>query len=130
MWLLGNESAVLAVSPPYRPPWVHPRGLSASPGAGAILLPGLDATNVKGTVPSIDPLFWMRARFNRTLTNAGSWLSRPEPVVAVGVFTVLWVIVDSEFFQLAGSCKHRNAVDDALHPTLGTSGHAGYSRQT
>ena len=50
-------------------------------------------------MPSIDPLSWMRARFNRTLTNAGSWLSRPEPVVAVGVFTVLWLIVDIGSFN-------------------------------
>lgn len=44
-------------------------------------------------------LFRMRARFNRTLTNAGSWLSRPEPVVAVGAYTALWLIFDSESFN-------------------------------
>src|SRR5690242_1288351 len=41
----------------------------------------------------------MRARFNRTLTNAGSWLSRPAPVLVVGVYTVLWFIVDRESFN-------------------------------
>ena len=41
----------------------------------------------------------MRASFNRALTNAGSWLSRPEPVVAVGVFIGLWLIFDRESFN-------------------------------
>ena len=45
------------------------------------------------------PLFCMRASFNRALTNAGSWLSRPEPVVAVGVFIGLWLIFDRESFN-------------------------------
>jgi low affinity Fe/Cu permease len=41
----------------------------------------------------------MRASFNRALTNAGSWLSRPEPVVAVGVYIGLWLIFDRESFN-------------------------------
>ena len=45
------------------------------------------------------PLSDMRANFNRVLTNAGSWLSRPEPVVAVGVFIGLWLIFDRESFN-------------------------------
>jgi low affinity Fe/Cu permease len=45
------------------------------------------------------PLFCMRASFNRALTNAGSWLSRPEPVVAVGVYIGLWLIFDRESFN-------------------------------
>jgi low affinity Fe/Cu permease len=45
------------------------------------------------------PLFGMRASFNRALTNAGSWLSRPEPVVAVGVYIGLWLIFDPESFN-------------------------------
>jgi low affinity Fe/Cu permease len=36
---------------------------------------------------------------NRTLTNAGSWLSRPEPVVVVGAYTALWLIFDRESFN-------------------------------
>jgi low affinity Fe/Cu permease len=36
---------------------------------------------------------------NRFLTNAGAWLSRPLAVVAVGVFTAIWLIFDRESFN-------------------------------
>jgi hypothetical protein len=54
------------------------------------------------------PLFCMSANFNRALTNAGSWLSRPEPVVAVGVYIGLWLI-----FEMPGT-----TIEASLAPTL------------
>jgi low affinity Fe/Cu permease len=38
-------------------------------------------------------------KLGRLLTNAGAWLSRPWVIVAVGVYSLLWLIFDPETFN-------------------------------
>jgi low affinity Fe/Cu permease len=56
-------------------------------------------TTISGTVLISPGYFGMRYRFNRILTNAGSWLSRPEAVGLVGVYTARWLAFDRESFN-------------------------------